>query len=136
MILSERNAMPEVTNVDDVKSVLHELEDNNPDLFYDLPYSGTGLLVDDDEEGLPDGWSIFTHEVHTDRMYDSYGNGYTEDGFVILRVTNGTDEQLYRLPVNYASFQGWDVDVRKLSKTQQVEKVVKTCCRNDPRAGY
>jgi hypothetical protein len=118
--------MPEVTNLDDVKAVLEVLEENNPDLFYELPYLSKGLFVDADEEGVPEGWSIFVHEVNAEREYDSYGNGYTEDAYVVFRIEDNVKEQLYLLPVAYASYDGWTINVRQLVTTKQVEKVVKS----------
>lgn len=116
--------MADVTNLEDVKAVFGEIEEANEDAFYDIPYADKGLFAEDGQEGVPVGWNIYVHDVQTDLSYDSYGNGYTEDAAVIFRVTDDVNEQLYLLPVSYASFEGWSIRTDRLVKTAKTERVV------------
>jgi hypothetical protein len=116
----------DVTNLEDVKAVFNKIEEASDDAFYEIPYASVGLFAEDGEEGVPDGWTISVHESQTERNYDSYGNAYTEDGYVVFRVEDDVDSALYLLPVNYASYDGWSIDVSKMVKTEKKEKVVTT----------
>lgn len=118
--------MSDVKDLSKVKEVFYAMEEANPDIFYDIPYAGTGEFASEGEEGLPEGWTISIFESNTERDYDSYGNAYTEDGYVVFLVSDGEDEQLYLLPVSYASYEGWDRDLSRLVKTEKKEKVVTT----------
>ena len=118
--------MSDIHDLSQVRAALEEIREENEDVFYDLPYSFVGLFVDPDDAGVPEGWEIFVHEVHAERTYDSYGYASTEDGFVVLRIEKYGDKALYRLPTSYASFEGWNIDISGLTKTEKKEKVITT----------
>lgn len=117
--------MSDVQDLSKVKGLLHVLDEN--DEFSELVYSNGGeSFTHEDYPEIPDGWAVHVHEINTDSEYDSYGNSSVEDGYIIFRVTDGTEEQLYLLPVSYQSYNGWDYDLYKVTKTEKREKIVTT----------
>jgi hypothetical protein len=72
-----------------------------------------------------------THEVRvlaseTDITYDSYGNGYNGDAFVVIQVTElaSGDSANFKLPGEYASYEGWSWHIDKLVQVTEDPKVI------------
>lgn len=96
------------------------------DLYdYDLPY----LSVDDFIElpSIPDGYILKVIASKADRDYDSYGNSFLEDGYIIFSVTAPDgDSSDFKLPLSYASYEGWEYRVNGIAPTVRKEKVITT----------
>lgn len=97
------------------------------DEFYDtdLAYMSEGDSVSFDS--VPSGYAIKIEAMSTDRGYDSYGYQHLDDGYIVFKITDPDGEsETFKLPVEYASYEGWSYDVSKLAPTTKQEKVVRT----------
>lgn len=94
------------------------------DELIDLPYRKEGYILA--VPGVTD-YQVTVATTNTERTSDSYGYSYLEDGYVILAVTgqDGTAAH-FKLPISYASFEGWSWDLSELTKVQLTEKVITT----------
>ena len=99
-------------------------EEEDPDFIYELRYQGKDSTFD--VLGAPDEYEFKVVINHTDISYDSYGNGYTDDGFIVFSVTNTlTNESAnFKLPVKYASYDGWSWNLNDIRPVIAQEKVV------------
>jgi hypothetical protein len=96
------------------------------DLYdFELEYLSVGEFIQ--MPSIPDGYIVKVIATKTDRNYDSYGNSYLEDGYIVFSVTapDGTYED-FKLPMSYASFEGWTYDVHNVDRTVQQSKVITT----------
>ena len=73
---------------------------------------------------FPENWSWEFVEVANSIDYDSYGYGYSNGAYIIFKVSDGEQEQLYRIPGSYASYEGWDWDLGGVTKTAKTEKTI------------
>jgi hypothetical protein len=97
--------------------------DEGGDYLNELPYEadkGTDIPVAD----KPEGWTLTVVDKHTELERDSYGYGSLEDGYIIFEVSDGTRLALYKLPLTYASFEGWDIATRHIKPTVQRAKTI------------
>lgn len=118
--------MSSIHSTEDVRNLLTASYDEDYDTIDELAYATNGQEIDLGDVEVPEGWVLKTVDVNTDRDYDSYGNAYTEDGYIVFSVSDGTDSVLYKLPVAYASYEGWDIELRNISQVKKTEKVVTT----------
>lgn len=99
-----------------------ELIDELRDELYELPYQDEGYVID-----LPHvtDYQVTLHAKNTNRSYDSYGNGYLEDGYIVLAVS-GLDgsTKYFKVPYSYASYEGWNHDLDNVTETVLREKVI------------
>lgn len=102
-----------------VRNWLRSAAASDDDFEYSLSYmyrAGDELRI----QSMPKKYSAVIEEVNLNREYDSYGNMYTEDAYIIFRLMeNGNDKGLFKIPGGYASFEGWDWH---FSDVTQVEK--------------
>lgn len=113
---------------DDLKLWFTEPESEEFDVdieLSDLPYEGVeGYVLK-----LPHvtDYQVSVVFMNTDRAYDSYGNSYLNDGYVILAVTglDGSSKN-FKLPYSYASFEGWSWDVNQITEAHYREKIITT----------
>ncbi len=107
--------------IDDVKSWFHE----DSDYLYD---SELEFFTEGEELELPsapDGVSIKLIQVNLDRDYDSYGNRYLSDGYIVFSVESPEEEiEKFKLPVKYFSYEGWEYCIDKIAPTSLQEKVI------------
>jgi hypothetical protein len=97
--------------------------DTGADWLYDSGYNAEkGQVIP--VEGAPANWQFTVKDTNTETQYDSYGNGYLNDGYIVFEVTNGEETALYKLPMQYASYDGWDFQLRYIVPVQKVEKVI------------
>jgi hypothetical protein len=97
--------------------------DEGADFLYEVRYIDAGDVIP--VTGLPGNWEVTMVDTSNAKMnYDSYGYGYINDGFVVFKVTDGVEEALYKLPVEYASFQGSDYHPREIAPVQKTEKTI------------
>lgn len=112
-------------SVETVKSWFITAEDTDELYDMDLTYLSVGDSVD--LEGVPEGTTIKVVANETNREYDSYGNSYTPDGFMVFEVTDSEGvKQNFKLPVEYSSYEGWTYYIRNITAVVQREKVVTT----------
>lgn len=115
--------MSSIHSTEDVRSIFMAAYDN--DYLCDLAYeTANGRKLDLGDTEIPEGWSFKVVEANTDRDYDSYGNASTENGYIVFSASDGNDSVLYQLPVNYASYEGWNIEVNKIHQVHKTEKVV------------
>jgi hypothetical protein len=106
------------------ETVIGWFNDQEEDLYdYDLPYLSVGDFVE--LPSIPDGYILKVIATQTNRDYDSYGNRHLEDGYIVFSVTgpDGTYED-FKLPMGYASYEGWEYRVSDIAPTVQKEKVI------------
>ncbi len=109
--------------LEQVKEVFNNLSDNDEEYVYELPYERVGTVVE--LANAPADWNILVVDTSSvETQYDSYGNGYTENGAVIFSVSDHDELKYFRLPMDYASYDGWSVDYNKLTEAHQVSRTV------------
>lgn len=113
-----------VHDVNYVKEILRTEDGEYGDFIVELHYQSVDSVIEFNEQALPENWVISVKAVNDEYSYDSYGNGYTEDAYVILSVTDGVETALYKLPGEYASYEGWTWELDKLAEVRSTEKVV------------
>lgn len=114
----------DVTNTEYIRSIILEAyEQTDGDFAYWLS-SEEDFLWPEDEQLFPENWSWSIVEINDKIDYDSYGNGYKNDAYIIFKVSDGEQEQLYRIPGSYASFEGWNWDLGGVTKTVRTEKTI------------
>jgi hypothetical protein len=122
--------MTDVNNEALVKSLLDTANENTGgDLMDTLQYAYAGNVVEGMEllEDCPDDWTFTVREVNTKTTYTSYGNSYSDDSFIIVEVADYIgNKALYKIPGSYASYDGWDWELHKISRVEKREKVVKS----------
>ena len=116
--------MSNVNDVELVKNLIISEDEESEEFIYELTCYRAGSKVDFEYAELPENWNITIKEVNDERLYDSYGNGYTEDAYIILSVSDGVETVLYKLPGEYASFRGWTWEADKLKKVESVTKTI------------
>lgn len=110
-----------------LKEILQaENDESYGDFVYELHYESVGNVIDFNHAELPEGWVVTVVEVNDERDHDSYGNAYTDQAYVILSLSDGTETTLYKLPGSYASFEGWNWDIDKLTQVEKREKLITT----------
>lgn len=110
-----------------LKEILkHENEESYGDFIHELHYESVGNVVEFEHAELPEGWVVTIAEINDERDHDSYGNAYTDQAYVILSLSTGAETTLYKLPGEYASYEGWNWDIDKLSQVEKREKVITT----------
>lgn len=118
------------TDIDLVKSLIEQAdEDTGGDFLHELKYASKGSIMDELQslEDYPEGWVVSVHEVSTEVEYDSYGNSHTDSAYVIIEVTDlAKNSALYMIPGEYASYNGWEWYISRISRVEKREKVVKT----------
>jgi hypothetical protein len=119
--------MTSVTDVSLVRELLGEVEETDPDAFYELCYDA-GFEYEPDEYNetvLPKGWTFKAVESKTDREYDSYGNSSIEDGYIIFELADNVgNSALYQMPISCQSYSGWDYSPTKVRRVEKQAKVV------------
>lgn len=118
--------MSSVNDVEAVRNLFNEIYEKDYDLLYDLRYASAGEAIEFEDFEMPEGWKLKVVDNQTEIQYDSYGNGYTEDGYIIFSATDASDSVLYKFPCAYASYDGWDYKVSEISKVEKREKVITT----------
>lgn len=111
-------------DVNDVRSWFKNASDADADELYDITYHSPGykLVL----ESVPEGYAIEIIASENERDYDSYGYS-TVDGYVIFEVTDPEgDKQKFKLPAEYASYDGWSIDYDKITAVEKREKVITT----------
>jgi hypothetical protein len=110
----------------DVRAIFNTLYEEQEDWFLDLNYDSGASQVWTSEESnvVPEGWTISVEEINTETDYDSYGDRSLEDGNIIFKVSDGNAEALYKLPVSYASFEGWSQDLSGIVRVEKREKLI------------
>ena len=103
-----------------VQSWFSEAEEELYEL--DLMYAGVGDKID--LESIPRGYSLEIVSDETSRDRDSYGS-LSVYGFLVFSVTGPDgDSAFFKLPMSYASYDGWSFDSATIVPTAKQEKVV------------
>jgi hypothetical protein len=75
----------------------------------------------------PENVVVKVVEANNDTDYDSYGNGYLVDGYIIFSVTDAEgNSEIYKLPMSYQSYDGWEYSLNEIAPTVKKEKIVTT----------
>lgn len=97
---------------------------NSEDTLYDLDLEYSSEGDDIELEDMPSEYKLKVVVSNTERDYDSYGY-QSVDGYIVFSVTDSAGEsENFKLPVSYASFEGWAFDINGIAPTVQKEKVV------------
>lgn len=113
--------------VDNTEDISHVLCEANEGTGGDFSYYLAGeedFLWPEDMQLFPDTWSWEIVEINKKIDHDSYGYGYARDAYVIIKVSDWSNEQLYLIPGSYASYDGWNWDLTQVTKTKKTEKTV------------
>lgn len=95
------------------------------DELVDLGYEIEGTILDFDS--VPDEYSVKIVATNTHRNYDSYGDMSLQDGYIVFSVTDSAGNvENFKLPIEYSSYEGWDIDYNRITKTEKREKVITT----------
>ena len=117
--------MSEVTELEFVKNLLQAEDDAlGGDFLYELHYESPGNTVEFEHAELPEWWTVKVVEINDEFNYESYGYKSADDAYVILSVSDGNLENLYKIPGTYASFEGWNWDLSALTKVEKRKKIV------------
>lgn len=113
-----------VDNTEDIKHIILEANENTDGDFGYWLASEEDFFWPENMQLFPDDWSWEIVEISKDINHDSYGYGYSENAYVIIKVSDGEVEQLYRIPGSYASYDGWNWDLTDVTKTARTEKTI------------
>jgi hypothetical protein len=117
--------MTNVHNVDAIRELMNtENEESYGDFIYELHQYDIGQVIDFQDAEVPAGWVVTVKEVNDERDYDSYGNSQTDNAYVILSVSDGADEALYKLPGSYASYSGWEWEINNIVEVNKTSKTI------------
>ncbi len=97
---------------------------NSEDLYdLELTYLSKGDIIEMDT--VPAGYELKMVAQNTEREYDSYGNSHLEDGYIVFSVTNDEGESReFKMPLSYASYEGWEYKVNSIAPTSKHVKTV------------
>lgn len=73
---------------------------------------------------FPASWSWEIVELNDKLNYDSYGYGQASGSYLVFKVSDGEQEQLYYIPGSYASYDGWNWEMAAVTKTVRTEKTI------------
>lgn len=107
--------------------MIRDIFENDEDYIYDeLRYVNVGQILHLDR--APKNFTFKVVDTNTDAEYDSYGNGYLNDGFVVFEVHDDyTDEtEIFKIPGTYSSYEGDSWHINKISAVVKTQKVVTT----------
>lgn len=109
----------------DVIGWLRECEEEDFDAIYELRYASENEVYS--IPTVPSDYTVRVLKTETDIHYDSYGNGYNGDAYIILEITdpNG-DSANFKLSGEYASYEGWSWKIGDVIQVAQVPKVITT----------
>lgn len=96
------------------------------DLYdYELAYLSKGSQINLDS--VPGRFYLEVVDSNTERNYDSYGYSLLNDGYIIFSVADDEGNTgLFKLPVGYASYEGWTYYPDSITPTVHKEKVITT----------
>jgi hypothetical protein len=112
-----------VKDTSTIRNILIEAQELNEDFSYYLCREES-FDWPEEKELFPENWTWEIFELNDKVGYDSYGYGFTDSAYLILKVSDGTDEQLYYIPGSYASYDGWNWDISAVRKTAKTEKTI------------
>jgi len=108
---------------------LQEWFRNHEDVNYlyelELEYSSVGDTIE--LSSLPEGYSITVKDLKLEREYSSYGYQNLHDGYIILTVKDSeSKEKDFKIPVTYASFEGWGYEIDNIVPAVRREQTITT----------
>lgn len=105
----------------DVIGWLRECEEEDYDAIYELRYATENEAYS--IPTVPSDYKVRVLKTATDIYYDSYGNGYNGDAYIILEITDPNGAANFKLSGEYASYEGWSWKIGDVIQVAQTPKV-------------